>query len=540
MYRLLIVDDEPLTRHYMKTNLTLLHDKWECGGEAEDGQEALNLLDRGESFDLIITDIKMPVMSGLELAREVTQRQLKTRMVIISGYDEFSLAKEAMHYGVHDYLLKPLVKEELIAVLDKMSEQLEADRSAQLAYKAMVSLSVETKEQVARNFLRALVSDNNIEIKALYPILFRLKVSLIEGEGAIMLVDLDEAQLLQRDISPSDIALFRYIVHQTATELAVSNPGTTVFFDGEQQTAVLVTGDDSTDVMSRCGQLFNHLSKVISNMTGIAIWGAVGSSEIDVLQLNSSYHKANRALKGRLFACEPTLFYDHPNEVINDFLKKIDNAIATLPAAFTDTHDLNLKAALKTLVESMGTDAPDRRKTIQFGTYMLNRLSGLLEGVGQQSFHQALTTLKQKTEPYILSLEEVVSLYLLMLQPFLQRLGSPSAASNEHEIVTKAKNYIYAHFAEPLSLALIADQTGVTPGYLSSLFHQNVNESYIKFLTRVRMEYAAKLLQAKPPVKVYDVSEKVGYVSVKHFSYVFKQHYGIPPGEYQDKSLSLD
>jgi two-component system response regulator YesN len=539
MYKLLIVDDEPLTRQYMRTNITLLHDKWECGGEAGDGQEALNLLDRGESFDLIITDIKMPIMSGLELAREVAKRKLNSRMVIISGYDEFSLAKEAMQYGVHDYLLKPLVKEELIAVLDKMCQQLEADRSAQLAYKAMVSLSVETKEQVVKNFLRALVSDNNIEIKELYPILFRLRISLIEGEGAIMLVDLDEAQLLQRDISPSDIALFHYIVHQTATELTASNPGTTVFFDGEQQTAVLVTGDDTTDVMNRCSQLFNHLSEAILSMTGVAIWGAVGSSEIDVLQLNSSYHKANQALKDRLFTREPTLFYDHSNEAIYaSLIRKLDNATAALPATFTDPHDLNLKAALKTFVESMGTDAPDQSRIIQFGTYMLKRLSGLLEGVGQQSFHQALTVLRQNTESRTLSSEEVVNLYSLMIQPFLLSHSPPSATRNEHEIVTHAKNYIYAHFAEPLSLALIADQSGVTPGYLSSVFHQNVNESYIKFLTRVRMEHAVKLLQIKPAEKVYDVSEKVGYVSVKHFSYVFKQHYGIPPGEYQDKALS--
>ncbi|WP_256761990.1 response regulator [Cohnella sp. WQ 127256] len=533
------MDDEPLTRQYMRTNLTLLHDQWECAGEAADGQEALDLLDRGQSFDLIMTDIKMPVMSGLELACEVAKRKLNMRMVIISGYDEFSLAKEAMKYGVHDYLLKPLVKEELIAMLDNMCKHVEADRAAQLAYKAMVSLSVETKEQVAKNFLRALVSENNIEIKELYPILFRLKISLIEGEGVIMLVDLDDAQLLQRNISPSDITLFRYIVHQTAIELVIPILGAIVFFDSEQQTTILVTGDDAADVLSRCQHLFAQLSKIILNMTGIAIWGAVGSYEIDVLQLNSSYQRASRIIKDRLFVCEPTLFFDHSyDSSFTSLICKLDHTIATLPATFADSHHLNLTAVLKAIVELMYTETPDQRKVIQLGTYILKRLLALMEAFGQQTLHQALEILRQNTDSATFTSEEVVRLYLLMLQPFLLSINPPSAANSEHEIVTKAKNYIYAHFAEPLSLALIADQSGVTPGYLSSLFHQNVNESYIKFLTRVRMEHAAKLLQAKPPEKVYDVSEKVGYVSVKHFSYVFKQHYGIPPGEYQERALN--
>ncbi|OGX68094.1 MAG: hypothetical protein A2189_09290 [Paenibacillus sp. RIFOXYA1_FULL_44_5] len=84
-------------------------------------------------------------------------------------------------------------------------------------------------------------------------------------------------------------------------------------------------------------------------------------------------------------------------------------------------------------------------------------------------------------------------------------------------------------------MASIAERIGISPAYLSSVFSQREQEGYIKFLTRIRMEQAAKLLKQSPKQKIYDIAVKVGYISSKHFSHVFKQHYGVPPGEYQEQ-----
>ncbi|MBH5320404.1 response regulator [Paenibacillus sp. GSMTC-2017] len=458
MYKLLIVDDEPLTRQYIRSNLSALHNEWICTGEAADGREALELIDGGASFDLIMTDIKMPVMTGIELARELSRRHPRPRMIIVSGYDEFSLAKEAMHYGVHDYLLKPLVREELVAVLDTIASELSVEQVEQTAYQSLVSLSEESRGQVARNALRAIVLDNNIEIKVLYPILHRLKISLIEAEGAIMIVDLDVDELLGRNLSKTDQALFRYILHQTASELIPLNPGPVLFIDNEQRSVILIPGENKFDVLHRCQLLFRQLSDAIRKMTGLHLWGAVGTSEIDLLQLNSSYLRADKLLKSRMLKAAPSLLcFESDNDKVSD--EKADNQANVR---------YNKNAA--------------------------------------HSDFMAMTIYPHH-----------------------------STKKAEHETITKVKEYIHIHFAEPISLASIAEKMKMSSGYLSSLFHQQTDESYIKFLTRVRMEHAAELLRKRPTEKVYDVAEKVGYVSVKHFSYVFKGHYGMPPGEYQEK-----
>lgn len=543
MYKMLIVDDEPLTRRYFIQNVHLMHPDWTCAAEAGDGAEALMLLNQGETFDLIVTDIRMPGMSGLELAQQLSARAHKPRIVILSGYDEFSLAKEAMHHGVYDYLLKPIVKEEMVAALGAISDQIKADRAEDAAYRTLRSLSSESRHQVTRNFLRAVVSDNDMEIKVLHPLLFRLKINLLEAEGAIMIVDLAENQILERDIPYRHLALYRYIVHQTAAELAATNAGIYPFIDNVERTVLLVSGDDAEDVYSRCARLYDDLARAVQDMTRLRLWGGVGSSELDVLQLDASYRSASSAMKHRLLA-EPgrpfSLFV--ADEEKDAAVRRLDKAIASLRAALAIEDAMQVHAELQAIVKE--ATPIDRQKLLELGIYMLKGLYGDYDGASKQtSIDYAYRRMRQHVQPDIASYsqEEAVAFYHRMLEGMrtadTNDPHSEANRENEHEIVKKVKAYIQAKFAEPLSLAHIAELMGVTPSYLSSLFHRNTNESYIKYLTRIRMERAAALLRCKPTEKVYDVAEKVGYLSVKHFSHVFKQHFGIPPGEYQEKQL---
>lgn len=122
MYKALIVEDEPLMREYLMLNLNSIHGMWETAGCARNGAEAVALLAE-KRFDLVLTDIKMPMMSGLELADYIHRKYPGTDVVILTGYEEFDYARSAVRAGVVDYLLKPLQDAELCAVLDKLAEK---------------------------------------------------------------------------------------------------------------------------------------------------------------------------------------------------------------------------------------------------------------------------------------------------------------------------------------------------------------------------------------------------------------------------------
>lgn len=538
MYKIMIVDDESLTREFMKLNIPLINNQWQVVYEATDGQEALEIL-KNHKVDLIITDIKMPVMNGLELCKIVSLSHPKQKVIILSGHDEFTLAREAIRYGVNEYLLKPIVNEELKEALNRITLEVSKERNQELVDKTMRTLSEDSKSHVIKNFLKAVISDSHAEIKVLYPLLHRLKVSLIESEGLMMILSLDEDLMMGKSIPPSDIPVFKYILNQVAAEIIEETNMGKVFYDGNENTVVLIIGDHETEMIERCREVYTKVAAVIFNSTAITVTGAIGSLANDVLQLNISYHKARKMLLNRLQLGGGCLYSFHDDTSNLQFVNDLDKVISAVKSGLLDHNERQYLVSVKNYVDLF--DKFTIGAVSRYGIYMIESIVLLEPGFAGAGAGKAWNTLKAfglslKTDPVK---EEIIAVFNEIIKSFAQLSAPEHEHPNEHDLVTKAKDYIYAHYSEPISLALIAETIGVSSSYLSNIFHKTVHESYIKFLTRVRMEEAAKLLKSRSSPKVFDVSEKVGYVSVKHFSYVFKQHFNMPPGEFQEKEMGV-
>ncbi|HUC94318.1 MAG TPA: response regulator [Paenibacillus sp.] len=541
MYKVMLVDDEPLVRQYLRLHIQEQHPEWEIAADAMDGQEAWEKLQQ-EKVDLVITDIKMPLMDGIELCRLIHGMANAPQVMILSGYDEFALAQEAIRHGVRNYLLKPVVKEDLTEALDAVTSHLEIKNRESLAFFSQKSLSKESQAQVVKQFLKAVVSESAVEIKTLYPLIFRLKLQLIETEGVIMMLDLDEEQLVRKSIPYNDFMVFRFIVQQIAVEICGELGHGFVFLDEDQCTCVLVSGDDHGQILHRCSAVYRQVADAMLHHTVITVTGALGTMESELFHLHASYAAASRNLQQRLYAGEPALFApreDGGRSDGPDLLPSLGQSLAAVRFALFDRNEVAYTVALKQYIEHMPAYTP--RALAKFGIHMMKRLidgKGELYGRGlEKAYRHLQRVFIERPEGW--TAESVLAVYRDIACCFVPRYdGRQAEAADETDIASRAKAYIYTHYAEPLSLALLAEKLGVTPNYLSSAFHKAFQETYIKFLTRVRMEQAAKLLKDHPPEKVYDVADKVGYFSVKHFSHVFKQHYNLPPGEYQELHLS--
>ncbi|MEX1031295.1 MAG: response regulator [Paenibacillaceae bacterium] len=540
MYRIMVIDDEPLTRTYLKVQIPLLDPQWVVEGEAMDGQEALEIL-QWLSFDLIITDIKMPIMDGLELCRQVSIQYPAVKIVILSGHDEFSMAQQAIQYGVNEYLLKPIVRDELRECLRRMFVILDKERQAEQAHATMLHLSADTKKQVIRNFFRAAAMDNSAEVKTLYPLLYRMKVSLIESEGAIMILALDEDLMLQKSVYLADLSVFKYILYQVVTEIIEMDNMECVSFDEEEYTIILITGEDEEEILLRCRVLHEQVNNVLFKNTGITVTGAVGSCVYDALQLHNSYQKATQMLPCRLVGGGGSVYEWNERSIMLKQIQAIDDALTSVSSGVLENNEIIYTLGIKNLLDVMELNECCGSRIVSFGYRLVSRLADALGDSSKKANETALFVLRdfQNNEGWDQQerRERIIEQYISIVHMFVQH---EAGGEDENSIVRRAKAYIYDHYAEPLSLGLIAEQIGVSVSYLSNIFHKSVNESYIKFLTRVRMEQAAKLLKSSSEEKIYDVSDKVGYVSVKHFSHVFKQFYGIPPGEYQERNHKVE
>jgi len=292
-------------------------------------------------------------------------------------------------------------------------------------YNSLLNLSEEGKLQIVSRLIQAIINNSYVETKSLHPIVHRMKLSLLDGAGLLMLVSLDEDKLLAQNVPAGDIPLFKYIIYRLAIELAE---------------------EDSAN-----------------------IWISLDQHEDVVVLLSAET-------------------YPDASQIAKDFLQKIQN--------------------------------------IQFPHMELSLSAGL-----SSSFEDILMV----HDAYLEASEDMPKSQFKKMQRSIP--NRQTAAEPDGNLVHKAKQYIHSHFANPISLALIAEEIGVSPNYLSTLFHNEVGESYIKYLTGIRMKNAVNYMKSNPAMKIYEIAERVGYVNVKHFSYVFKQYYSVSPGEYQQKSL---
>ncbi|MDA3845586.1 MAG: response regulator, partial [Vallitaleaceae bacterium] len=235
MYKAMIVDDEQLTLSFLKTIIPKLSPKWQVISEASDGEQACSLLASGH-YDLVITDIKMPIMDGVTLCETIHRDFPHIITVILSGYGEFEYAKKAIQYGVSNYLLKPIVNSELQVILNEIATILDQKEASNLEYLRLVQLSSKYKEDIATNLLQAIVSQAHIQIKSLFPLLYQLDINLMDEEGVILI--LQQSYVASPSKSASiNITLTKLLIYKTAL-LALKGTTSSIFLDTGGNTLV--------------------------------------------------------------------------------------------------------------------------------------------------------------------------------------------------------------------------------------------------------------------------------------------------------------
>ncbi|MDG0809828.1 response regulator [Cohnella rhizosphaerae] len=207
MYTVLIVDDESIQREYLRALIPGLDPRFVVAGEAADGEEALAWLE-GHEADVLVTDIKMPGMNGLALCRIAYERYSNMRRVILTGHEEFEYVREALIYKAEQYLLKPPARESVRLLFAGLAEELERERSEALALRGLQSLSEEGRMQVGRRLLQALIAGAQAEVGSLFPLAYRMKIPLFEGEGLLLLLVIDDSSLRDKGVAPQETSLF--------------------------------------------------------------------------------------------------------------------------------------------------------------------------------------------------------------------------------------------------------------------------------------------------------------------------------------------
>ncbi|WP_195415717.1 response regulator [Enterocloster citroniae] len=535
MIKIFLVEDEVVMRNGIKNNIPWEKEGLLFAGEASDGELAYPLIKKVQP-DILITDIRMPFMDGLELSELVKKEFPKIKIIILSGYNEFDYAKQAIHIGVTDYLLKPITASKLLEAVKKVAEVIEREREEE-------NMLERYRLEMAENT----VLDRQRLFKDLVTSRISFKEALERGEQLGMELSASFYQLMLFKLipsGPSSVWSDRVLSCQEAIEERMEGRQHILVFDrGEEGWAFILTGESEQEVERRTRDCAAGLGDLVRTYKDIQFFGSIGGCVNRLGDLQQSYGQAGRAFASRFFSemnqvvsySEMEQVYSAAGEAIDihsvdgskvnrrtleHFLKQgtVEEAVSFVEEYFQNIGEKNYHSFMFRQYIIMDCYLCARTFLEELGMDMKNLPREVTDMEGTLKESHSMETLK----------ERLVSLFKETMS-----LRDGQTASKYSQVLEEAMAFIRENYAkEEISLNTVASRVNISPSYFSSIFSQEMGVTFVEYLTSVRMERAKELLMCSN-MKTSEIGYEVGYKDSHYFGYLFKKTVGCTPKEYR-------
>lgn len=539
--KILLVDDMPLITRSISSIADWAKFGYEIAGIAQDGKRALAIM-KENKIDILITDIKMPVMDGIELISEVVNSGMKVKIIVLSAYNEYELVRTAFRLGASDYILKSEVKcDELISICDRLRDDLAAD-------------SGDLKEAITgRRNMTAKASDQQTGLVEIYEMknkFYRKMIwgtpGIVEEEAnyylrkyednhlALMLVNVENSIPVLKNIWENDYDLFTFSIINIMEEILNEYKTGDVFSIRSDQYGVLFCLKKHLSHKEFIGQAqscFHNMKTSLKSTLGLDISAGLSRYMENTGKIQIIFEQSETALKYRFAAGKQKLIYFEsiPYKNRKQDLNKNDRVAL-------------LRDILKTMNTRKITDAISylRLKENEINLENVDQVVDIYErygwifikfsreyGIQEECEELALRFFRILSKKG--TLDELNQWINNMVELFIKSLNSGN------QILNKARHYIYEHYCEDISLTSVAEQLFISRGHLCRIFHKETGETFLDFLNNFRIMKAKDIMERKPGLKGYEVAKMVGYKTTSHFYKIFKKVTGRTPNDYKSR-----
>ena len=542
MLKIFLAEDEVVVRETIKRMIPWEELGFELVGEAADGEMALPLLIRQQP-DLLITDIKMPFMDGLTLARLAKKEIPGLKVVILSGYDDFNYAKQAIGICVEDYLLKPITKNALIERLSEIRSRYEHEKTQKEYYEKFQREMQAYEKNSSRDFFEALVG-GSMDMMEVYKRAEKLGLDIVAEAYNVLIftMNCDEDFFGQRDEYSSWEAeslelLESFFAGHSSAMLFRSN----IFSYG-----VLLKGQRET-IEENTRACVDEIRKILSRQDGRREWFlAVGQSVERLSQIQKSYHTASRAFSQRYLYDENILYYDemetmeHPGGQAetedNAYLQKVDvNALnpAILQKFLSNGLQEETENFVKDYFYAIGQEPME---SLVFRNYVILNVRfsviSFIKGLGCDTNEMESADTEEVLAESGKNMESAIAYAKKMISQAIE-IRDQNSGNKNRSILKTAVDFIDSHYMdEEISLNTVANVANVSSNHFSALFSQNMGQTFIEYLTTLRMNKAKELLRCTG-MRSSEIAGEIGYKDAHYFSYLFKKTQGMTPSDYR-------
>ncbi len=528
MFRVLIVEDEMLVRLGLKNSIDWAKFDMTVIADAADGQAAEQIYLK-EKPDLIITDIKMPVMDGMELIARIRAQDKDTKIIILSCLDEFELARKAMSLGVSEYILKlSMSEEEIEAILRRVQGELAARGVKVLAGQSQLG-AYDTKEKHIKEFIYY----GNRDEKAFAAYVNKAGLRLHPGGLIVCIMHVDHFGALQAAFSDPQGQRIKSALLAILEDIMSRYGRGEAIYDSGPCYMLIFSFPDSMGENESHKELMNILSNiksVVSTHLNACVSFGISGFANGYGSLNGMYTKAREALSQKFFSGSGMFFAAGPScspgqtagKIAS--LKRHPKLLSLLgeeaAAEFNAKADAFIDAGLG-----------DGSRILAFFSHIAQWLTTLLRLKENKPLELFLWADEKIRECE--TLDEAIEAFQGFLSVALDETVRSRGLSKE---VSEALQYVQNNYSRNVSLTQAAGHVGLSPNYLGNLFKKELKVGFNEYLSDLRIEKAKELL-LNTYLKSYEISERVGFSESTYFCRVFKKATGYSPNEFRSRLM---
>lgn len=525
-YRVMLVDDEEDVAQAIMKKMDWENMGFEKPRYAHNGLEALEFAEE-QRPDIVMSDIKMPYMDGMELARNLKQLYPNIRIIFFSGFDEFEYAKEAIRLEAEEYILKPIDADELKAVFTRVHEALDRDIDEKLNVAKLENYYMDSLPLLQEDFFASLVEgriaegkigkfldDYRIELTGPFYVTAIVHIStssIPEGMNPVLLSVSVRKLLEERMDEKWGCKFFSYL-------------GSTVMI------AQLPTEKDASAFTDDC----DRMCRLAESICKANVTIGVGEVTPNLSEIDSSYQGARDAVSYRVL-------YGH-TKAINI------SEISPMEKEDTQSEDADTLVDVFKKMKMADSDAVSQaaKKYIESNTktagsvqnyrFFVMELVSELYKFGKSNQIDMAQVFDMNSDVYGVAAQMEAGELAKWFDGVCVRMHELidyKRNDTTRSFVTKAQEYVADHYSDQdLSVDFICNYLGVSSAYFSTVFKKETGKTFVGYLTDYRMEKAERML-LETDEKTYIIAQEVGYSDPNYFSYVFKKQFGVSPSRYK-------
>lgn len=517
---IMLVDDEAIDLEWLRRRVSQSGLPLHIAGTANNGFAALRLMEEKE-IDIILSDIRMPIMTGTEFARKAKAINPSVQIVFISGHDDFGYAREALQVHAYDYLLKPVDDQELYDMLQSLCSRVEKEREQDR--RMTETLSLVHQELLLRFF-------HNRTPEKVEPIIRDFLAPYLDEGTAVALIEIDDVGWKQPDAGDNEELLGIIEKMEAYMQEYVENKQLGTFMHSYQSRYVILAAESEARFVERLQALVVQIRDHFSHTITIGIGHYARTME----GLHDSFRQAQAALSAKWLLGKNRLIQDGSD---GEALKQVDvNQEQIVDKLLQAILDYNLVTIDDCLLALLGNDTTPLHKSEVYN--LIVRITSKLHADLQQLNENLYELLQWEShEPEMLfRFETVMDVLSWLRRRFfeLSELLYTKRQKQKRKLIEEIIDYINANIENKLTLKEVAAEFNFSPNYLGHLFKEETGVHFSEYMSEARIKHVCKLLM-DPTLKIYEIADRCGYKNIIYFNRQFKQSTGMTPGEYRKK-----